>query len=206
MTGTFQSCQQKRMLLVLWDFRFSRRRLWRQLSSAFLVWYRRFRDACWGIIRVIIALIMEAVSTSETSVNLNQTARRNNPEGSCRYCCLYCCGGCDWVSMELRPLPGPLSVPQMIKSKYGAAAKLYWQWKTTGLGENCSSANFSNANPTWKYWRKQDTWRRLRWLPWFPELWREQHKRAVFRLWRIWAGQWVMVSMCVVFGMETRRM
>jgi hypothetical protein len=33
-----------------------------------------------SIIRVIIALIMEAASTSETSVNFFQTARCNTPE------------------------------------------------------------------------------------------------------------------------------
>jgi hypothetical protein len=36
--------------------------------------YRRFRST--------ITLMMEAASTSETSVNFYQTARRNNPEGS----------------------------------------------------------------------------------------------------------------------------
>jgi hypothetical protein len=39
--------------------------------------YRRFRGAC-----CLIALMLEAVSTSETSVNLYQTSRRNNPEDS----------------------------------------------------------------------------------------------------------------------------
>jgi hypothetical protein len=38
--------------------------------------YRRFSGACF------IALIMEAASTSETSVNFYQTTRRNNPEDS----------------------------------------------------------------------------------------------------------------------------
>jgi hypothetical protein len=36
--------------------------------------YRRFRSA--------IALMIEAASTSETSVNFSQTTRRNNPEDS----------------------------------------------------------------------------------------------------------------------------
>jgi hypothetical protein len=36
--------------------------------------YRRFS--------AIVALMMEAASTSETSVNFYQTARRNNPEDS----------------------------------------------------------------------------------------------------------------------------
>jgi hypothetical protein len=35
-----------------------------------------------SIIRAIIALMMEAASTSETSVNFYQTLRRNNPEDS----------------------------------------------------------------------------------------------------------------------------
>jgi hypothetical protein len=35
-----------------------------------------------AIIRVIIALMMEATSTSETTVNFYQTIRRNNPEYS----------------------------------------------------------------------------------------------------------------------------
>jgi hypothetical protein len=34
------------------------------------------------IIRTIIALMMEAASTSETSVNFYQTTQRNNPEDS----------------------------------------------------------------------------------------------------------------------------
>jgi hypothetical protein len=35
-----------------------------------------------SIIRAVIALMMEAASTSETSVNFCQTAQRNNPEDS----------------------------------------------------------------------------------------------------------------------------
>jgi hypothetical protein len=38
--------------------------------------YRRFRDSCCKA----IALMMEAVSTSETSVNFYHTTRRNSPE------------------------------------------------------------------------------------------------------------------------------
>jgi hypothetical protein len=37
--------------------------------------YRRLRVVC-----DVIALMMEAASSSETSVNFYQTARRNNPE------------------------------------------------------------------------------------------------------------------------------
>jgi hypothetical protein len=36
----------------------------------------------YAIIRAMIALMMEAVSTSETSVNLYQTTQRYNPEDS----------------------------------------------------------------------------------------------------------------------------
>jgi hypothetical protein len=39
--------------------------------------YRRFRGAC-----CLIALMMEAASTSETSVNFYQTTQRNNPKDS----------------------------------------------------------------------------------------------------------------------------
>jgi hypothetical protein len=35
-----------------------------------------------SIIRAMIALIMEALSTHETSVNVYQTTRRNNPENN----------------------------------------------------------------------------------------------------------------------------
>jgi hypothetical protein len=38
--------------------------------------------ACASIIRAIIALMMEAASTSESSVNFYQTIRRNNLEDS----------------------------------------------------------------------------------------------------------------------------
>jgi hypothetical protein len=51
----------------LWDFRFSRSPIWRWLSSGI------FRD---------IALMMEAASTSETSVSYYQTTRRNIPVDS----------------------------------------------------------------------------------------------------------------------------
>jgi hypothetical protein len=42
--------------------------------------YRHFRGACCHM--RLLARIMEAVSTSETSVNFYQTIRRNNPEDS----------------------------------------------------------------------------------------------------------------------------
>jgi hypothetical protein len=51
--------------------------------------YRRFRDTCclhhqgdelWS--RWVIALTMEAASTSETSVNFYRTTRRYNPDDS----------------------------------------------------------------------------------------------------------------------------
>lgn len=34
------------------------------------------------LVRVLIALMMEATSTPETSVNLQQSAQRNNPEAT----------------------------------------------------------------------------------------------------------------------------
>jgi hypothetical protein len=37
---------------------------------------------CCAVVVWLIALMMEAVSTSETSVNFYQTTRRNNPEDS----------------------------------------------------------------------------------------------------------------------------
>jgi hypothetical protein len=43
------------------------------------VWKQQDVEATRGL---IIALVMEAASTSETSVNLYQTARRNNPDDS----------------------------------------------------------------------------------------------------------------------------
>jgi hypothetical protein len=50
-----------------------------------VVWYK-FTDVsvvlAASIIRAMIALIMEAVSTSETSVNFYHTTRHNNPEDS----------------------------------------------------------------------------------------------------------------------------
>jgi hypothetical protein len=52
---------------ILWDFRFSRRRVWRWFSSVMLR-------------RVVIVLLMEAVSTSETSVNIHETTQCNIPE------------------------------------------------------------------------------------------------------------------------------
>jgi hypothetical protein len=48
-----------------------------------------------SIIRVIMdALIMEAASTSETSVNFYQTTRRKNPEDSHIYARLITCVKC----------------------------------------------------------------------------------------------------------------
>jgi hypothetical protein len=39
-----------------------------------------YEDACLLVVFRAIALMMETVSTSETSVNLHQTTRRNNPK------------------------------------------------------------------------------------------------------------------------------
>jgi hypothetical protein len=50
--------------------------------------YRRFRGTCCfhhqggNVYQTFIALMMEAASTSETSVNFYQTTRHNNPEDS----------------------------------------------------------------------------------------------------------------------------
>jgi hypothetical protein len=44
--------------------------------------YQRFRGACCIHHQIIIALMIEAASTPETSVNIYQTTRRNNPEDS----------------------------------------------------------------------------------------------------------------------------
>jgi hypothetical protein len=69
-----------------WDYRFSRRRVWRWLSSGMLH-------------RVVIVLMMETVRTSETLVSFYQTTRRNIPEDghlrqtlfpSVASCALYC--------------------------------------------------------------------------------------------------------------------
>jgi hypothetical protein len=68
------------------NFRFSRRRVWRWMSSGFFTprslvdVSRRYRGAC--CLQHQGALLMEAASTSETSVNFYQTIRRNNPEDS----------------------------------------------------------------------------------------------------------------------------
>jgi hypothetical protein len=44
--------------------------------------YQRFRVLAASIIKALIALMVAAASTSETSVNFYQTIRRNNPEDS----------------------------------------------------------------------------------------------------------------------------
>jgi hypothetical protein len=50
---------------------------WNFVPFSLVEIYRRFTGACY-----LIDLIMEAVSTSETSVNIYQTTRRNIPEDS----------------------------------------------------------------------------------------------------------------------------
>jgi hypothetical protein len=47
--------------------------------------YRRFRGAC-RVCGLLNALMREAESTSETTVNFYQTTQRNNPEDSHHYC------------------------------------------------------------------------------------------------------------------------
>jgi hypothetical protein len=54
---------------------------WDVASCCLVEIYRRFRGVAASIIGVI-ALIMEAASTSETSVNFYQTTRRYIPEDS----------------------------------------------------------------------------------------------------------------------------
>jgi hypothetical protein len=46
-----------------------------------VVWYK-FNDDFDKLAASLIALMMEAASTSETSANFYQTTRRNNPEDS----------------------------------------------------------------------------------------------------------------------------
>jgi hypothetical protein len=50
---------------------------WNIMPCSLIEIYRRFKDAC-----LLIALMMEAASTSETLVNFYQTTRRNIPEDS----------------------------------------------------------------------------------------------------------------------------
>jgi hypothetical protein len=67
---------------MLWDFRFSRRLVWRWLFSGLLcrVVCRCLPafQSCLLPTSLLIALMMEAASTSETLVNFHQTTLRNN--------------------------------------------------------------------------------------------------------------------------------
>jgi hypothetical protein len=54
--------------------------LWDVAPCRLVEVYRRFRDACCFHLQSLFALMMEAASTSETSVNSYQTTRRNIPE------------------------------------------------------------------------------------------------------------------------------
>jgi hypothetical protein len=70
--------------ITCWDFRFSRRRVWGWLSSGLLrrvVWYKLadVSEVLTAPIIRAITMLMEAVWSSETSVNY-QTTRRNIPE------------------------------------------------------------------------------------------------------------------------------
>jgi hypothetical protein len=63
---------------VLWNFRFSQRRVWRWLSCQMLrhvVWWK-FTDSS----EVLVASIIWGMEASETSVNFYQITRRNIPE------------------------------------------------------------------------------------------------------------------------------
>jgi hypothetical protein len=55
---------------------------WVVASCRLVEAYRRFKGTCHLLFQDDDALMMEAASTSETSVNLYQTTRRNNPEDS----------------------------------------------------------------------------------------------------------------------------
>jgi hypothetical protein len=55
---------------------------WVVAPCSLLEVYRRFSGACRLHHQVLIALMIEAASTSETSVKLYQPTRHNNPEDS----------------------------------------------------------------------------------------------------------------------------
>jgi hypothetical protein len=59
---------------------------WVVAASSLVEVYRRFRGACClhyqGDEEALIALMMEAASTCETTINFHQTAWRSNPEDS----------------------------------------------------------------------------------------------------------------------------
>jgi hypothetical protein len=55
---------------------------WVDVTCSVVEVYRRFGGACCLHNQGFIALVMEAASVSETSVNFYQTTRRNNPEDS----------------------------------------------------------------------------------------------------------------------------
>jgi hypothetical protein len=64
-------------ITVLWDFRFSRQWVWRWKLSVVLLKYKDISEVRTAS---IIALILEAVTTSETSVYCNKTTWRYVPE------------------------------------------------------------------------------------------------------------------------------
>jgi hypothetical protein len=84
-SGSSASCNGQHR--CRWDFRFSRRRVWKWLSlgccavqsGTKLPTFQRCLAA--SIIRAI-SLMMEVASTCQTSVNFYETTRRNNPEDS----------------------------------------------------------------------------------------------------------------------------
>jgi hypothetical protein len=96
---TFQSTKWNPSELCLagmqkmWDFRFSRRRVWNFESCG--MWRRVVTLKLTDVSEVhtasiiIIALMMEAVRTSETSVNFNVTTRRCIPE-DIKILCIKC--------------------------------------------------------------------------------------------------------------------
>jgi hypothetical protein len=67
------------------EFRFIPQNLWPQTNGVFGLSFIKILHVGIQLAfsgRVAIFLMMEAASTSETSVNLYQTTRRNNPEDS----------------------------------------------------------------------------------------------------------------------------
>jgi hypothetical protein len=67
-----------------WDFRFSQRRVWRWLSSGMLwcVVWQILTDVSEYLTASVIRAMIEALSSSEASVRIYETIRRNIPEYS----------------------------------------------------------------------------------------------------------------------------
>lgn len=71
--------------------------------------------------------------------------------------CVYCFRvsaffitmGLDHVSVQLWPLIGPLSVPQMIHERIWSSDGMILTGKTKGQRKTCPSATLSTTKPTW---------------------------------------------------------